>query len=255
MSRASDPHWLAARLATEAGELLVALQRDLQAKGESPHLIGAQGDRKSHDFLVARLGELCPGDAVLSEEGNDDPTRLAAERTWIIDPLDGTFEFSRKGGVDWGVHVGLTANNRPIAGAVALPRHGLVFRTGSGLSLAARTHSQLRIAMSRSRPPAEALHLAEALGAQAVRMSSAGVKAMAVVRGDCDAYVHSGGQYEWDSCAPVAVALEAGCHASRIDGSPLLYNQPNPYLADLIICRPELAERALTELATLTPSQ
>ena len=91
--------------------------------------------------------------------------------------------------------------------------------------------------------------VAEALGAELVAMGSAGAKAMAVVLGHADIYAHSGGQYEWDSCAPVAVAKAAGLHVSRIDGSELRYNQPDPYLPDLLICRPELAAEVLRALA------
>jgi 3'(2'), 5'-bisphosphate nucleotidase len=80
-------------------------------------------------------------------------------------------------------------------------------------------------------------------------MGSAGAKAMAVLRGDADAYLHAGGQWEWDSAAPVGVALAAGLHASRVDGSTLTYNAEHPYLPDLVICRADLADKVLTAIA------
>ncbi|MGI9645755.1 MAG: 3'(2'),5'-bisphosphate nucleotidase CysQ, partial [Ilumatobacteraceae bacterium] len=190
------------------------------------------------------------GDAVLSEEGKDDAARLAATRTWIVDPLDGTREFSEVPRTDWAVHVALVEHNRPIAGAVALPALELVLSTAAPATLSTAAADPPRMIVSRSRPPAAATHVAQALGAELVEMGSAGAKAMAVVRGECEIYAHSGGQYEWDSCAPVAVAAAAGCHVSRIDGSELLYNQDDVYLPDLLVCRPELAAPALEALAS-----
>ncbi len=234
-----DDHAVAARLAEEAGRLLLAI-RD---QG------GAEGDRQSNELLLARLAELRPGDAVLSEESVDDKARLDAERVWIIDPLDGTREYGEPPRDDWAVHVALTAGGRPVAGAVALPGTNRVLSTAEPPALAPAHDGPPRLAVSRTRPPACTDLLVEALGATLVPMGSAGAKAMAVVRGEVDVYAHSGGQYEWDSCAPVAVAAAAGLHVSRIDGSPLAYNQPDPYLPDLLICRPELAEPVLGALA------
>jgi 3'(2'), 5'-bisphosphate nucleotidase len=185
---------------------------------------------------------------VLSEEAADEQSRLDASRVWIIDPLDGTREFS-EGRHDWAVHVALAIDGVPGPAAVALPGMNLVMSTADVPALDGAHHEQLRIAVSRSRPPAEAEQLAERLDAELVPMGSAGFKAMAVVRGDADAYVHSGGQYEWDSAAPVGVAAAAGLHTSRLDGSPPAYNRPDPYLPDLIVCRPELADRILAALA------
>ena len=199
---------------------------------------------------MARLAALRPGDAVLSEEGKDDAARLDAARTWIVDPLDGTREFSEVPRTDWAVHVALVEDHRPIAGAVALPALGLVLSTHVPATLDRTPAEPPRMIVSRSRPPAAATHVAAVLGADLVEMGSAGAKTMAVVRGECEIYVHSGGQYEWDSCAPVAVAAAAGCHVSRIDGSELLYNQEDPYLPDLLVCRPELADAALAALAS-----
>jgi 3'(2'), 5'-bisphosphate nucleotidase len=196
---------------------------------------------------MAALKEAVPDDAVLSEEGRDDQTRLSASRVWIIDPLDGTREFG-EGRDDWAVHVGLVEGGRAVAGAVALPARSMVL--GTRPSTIERgsfgpVPSAPRVLVSRSRPPAAATAIADALGGQLVPLGSAGAKAMAVVLGEADVYAHSGGQYEWDSCAPVAVAEAAGLHVSRLDGSPLRYNNPDPYLPDLLICRKELADAVI----------
>ena len=246
----TDDHRLAAELAAEAGRLLVELRARLHADDTPPAVLKAEGDRQAHELLMERLTAARPDDAILSEEGKDDPVRLTAARTWIVDPLDGTREFSEVPRTDWAVHVALVVDNRPIAGAVALPALEIVLSTGAPATLSARGNAPPRMIVSRSRPPAAATHVAEAIGAELVDMGSAGAKTMAVIRGDCEIYVHSGGQYEWDSCAPVAVAAAAGCHVSRIDGRELLYNQPDVYLPDLVVCRPELADAALAALAT-----
>jgi 3'(2'), 5'-bisphosphate nucleotidase len=190
---------------------------------------------------------LHPGDAVLSEEGADDRARLDAERVWIVDPLDGTREFGEPPRTDWAVHVALVIAGDPVAGAVALPARKVVLSTAAPPTLAGPGPT-VRLAVSRTRPPAAAALLADALGAELVPMGSAGAKAMAVVLGEADVYAHSGGQYEWDSAAPVAVARAAGLHCSRLDGAPLVYNQPDSWLPDLLICRPELAERVIAAL-------
>jgi 3'(2'), 5'-bisphosphate nucleotidase len=244
---------LAAGLAKEAGELLVDIRA--ASAGEDSRELGRRGDRESNALLLARLSTNRPGDAVLSEESADDPARLRAERVWIIDPLDGTREFSMERRTDWAVHVALWEAG-PVAGisaaAVALPATGEVFATDSsperdiGHSAPDRPP---RIVVSDSRPPAFMGKVAGETGADITPMGSAGAKTMAVVLGDFDAYVHAGGQWEWDSAAPVGVALAAGLHASRIDGSPLLYNQPHPYLPDLLICRKNLAAKLLDVLA------
>jgi len=244
-----DDHQLAAQLATEAGELLLELRSRLTGEDAPPAMLKAEGDRQAHEFLMQRLAEHRPDDAVLSEEGKDDFARLDADRIWIVDPLDGTREYSEVPRTDWAVHVALVTGASPIAGAVALPALGITLNTGESPTLPAEGASTPRMIVSRSRPPAAALHVAEALGAELVEMGSAGAKTMAVVRGECEIYAHSGGQYEWDSCAPVAVAAAAGCHVSRIDCSPLRYNQRDVYLPDLLVCRPELADAALAALA------
>lgn len=245
-----DDHQLAAILASDAGNLLTELRAELAANDTPPAVLKAEGDGQAHRRLMERLAEHRPDDAVLSEEGKDDPARLGAERVWIVDPLDGTREFSEVPRTDWAVHVALVVGQEPVVGAVALPGLGLTLSTADAPVLSETAPSTPRVVVSRSRPPAAALHVAEALNADLVEMGSAGAKAMAVVRGECEVYVHSGGQYEWDSCAPVAVAAAAGCHVSRIDGSPLRYNQPDVYLPDLLICRPELAAPTLKALAS-----
>ena len=243
-------HELAAELAGEAGELLMALRSRLVAEGAEGSDLKAEGDRQANELLLARLADARPDDAVLSEEAKDDLARLTADRVWIIDPLDGTREFSEPPRSDWAVHVALVSDERPIAGAVALPGLDLVLSTAEVPTLDPSPADPPRMLVSRTRPPAAATHVADALGADLVEMGSAGAKSMAVVRGEAEIYVHSGGQYEWDSCAPVAVAAAAGCYVSRLDGSQLRYNQADVYLPDLIICRPELADSVLSALAT-----
>ncbi|WP_063034440.1 3'(2'),5'-bisphosphate nucleotidase CysQ [Nocardia grenadensis] len=235
-----DDHTLAATLAGEAGELLLGI-RDLG---------GAVGDRRSDNFLLGRLAAERPADAVLSEESPDDGDRVRRSRVWIVDPLDGTREYGEPARADWAVHVALAVDGKPAAGAVALPAEGLLLHTGRPPILPPPPPpGTVRVALSRNRPSFEVRRMVARLEATEVPMGSAGAKAMAVVRGIADIYAHSGGQYEWDSCAPVAVAAAAGLHVSRLDGSPLIYNRPDPYLPDLLICRPELAELALKALS------
>ena len=246
-------HELAAILAREAGELLVDLRVRRVAEGftgDGADLLKAEGDRLAHELLMDRLApRLALGDAVLSEEGKDDPVRLSTQRVWIVDPLDGTREFGEPPRTDWAVHVALTIDGVPAAGAVALPALDLVLSTAEPPPPPPPMPFKPRVIVSRTRPPAVATFLAEQLNGELVEMGSAGAKAMAVVRGEADIYVHAGGQYEWDSCAPVAVALSSGVHCSRIDGSALRYNRADSYLPDLLLCRPELAEVALATLA------
>ena len=251
MNPASD-HDTASALATSAGDVLLGVRA---GHFPDPSALKDAGDAGSHRFLLDRLAELRPGDAVLSEEGTDDAARLSADRVWIVDPLDGTREFSEPGRTDWAVHVALWERGELTAGAVALPAEGLTLSTVAVPSVPERAEGPLRLAVSRSRPPALVSDLAAELGADLVPMGSAGVKAMAVVRGRADAYVHGGGQYEWDSAAPVAVARAAGLHTSRLDGSPLAYNRADPYLPDLLICRPELAGRLIDALAGLVAAR
>jgi 3'(2'), 5'-bisphosphate nucleotidase len=241
-------HALAARAATEAGHFLVALRAELVAAGLPGPLVGDEGDRRAHHLLVDLLAREAPGDAVLSEEGWDDLRRLDAERVWIVDPVDGTREFGEPGRVDWAVHVALAIDGEAVAGAVALPARQLTLGTGSPPPFPPAVDEPPRILVSRSRPPTQAQRIQEALGGRLVPLGSAGAKAMAVVLGEADIYAHSGGQYEWDNAAPAAVAAAAGLHVSRLDGSPLRYNRPDPWLPDLLVCRPELAEPVLRAL-------
>ena len=247
----ADDHALAARLATEAGDLLVALRRravaDSEATGDpvDGKALGGAGDRQAHELLMAGLAAARPGDAVLSEEGVADPARLSAERVWIVDPLDGTREYGEVPREDWAVHVALVVDGEPVAGAVALPARGLTLATQPAPPTPPAWAGPPRVVVSRSRPPAQATLIAAALGGELVTLGSAGAKTMAVVLGDADVYPHSGGQYEWDSAAPVAVAAAAGLHVSRLDGSPLVYNRADPYLPDLLVCRADLADRAI----------
>ncbi|OHV27923.1 MULTISPECIES: 3'(2'),5'-bisphosphate nucleotidase CysQ [Pseudofrankia] len=234
-----DDHSLAAWLAEQAGNHLLAIR----AQG------GKEGDRQSNELLLRLLTDARPDDAVLSEEGADDLARLDRDRVWIIDPLDGTREYGEPPRDDWAVHVALAVGGQPTVGAVALPAQRLVLHTGTPVILAPRGPGALRLVVSRTRPPACVDLLVSRLDAELLPMGSAGAKAMAVVRGNADVYAHSGGQYEWDSCAPVAVAASAGLHVSRLDGSPLRYNQHNPYLPDLLICHPEIADEIVGALA------
>lgn len=235
--------------AGEAADVLLALRATYP---DAPDL-RARGDRAAHETIVELLGRLRPDDAVLSEEGVDDPSRLGAERVWIVDPLDGTREFGEAGRPDWAVHVALWARGTLTDAAVALPGLGTVLATDDVRPPpVAPPGAAPRFAVSRSRASELVLAVAKELGGELVPLGSAGFKVAAVVRGEADAYVHTGGQYEWDSAAPVAVALAAGLHASRVDGSPLAYNRPDPSLSDLVVCRPELADAVLAAVARLT---
>jgi 3'(2'), 5'-bisphosphate nucleotidase len=229
-----DDAQLAERLAERAGALLLEL-RSAGADGKT-------GDRESDAFLLAELAAHRPGDAVLSEESPDPQARHTADRVWIVDPLDGTREFGEAGRTDWAVHVALWSGGELACGAVALPALGEVrsSRTPPPLPVRDGVH---RIAVSRTRPPAWAFPVAEELGAELVGMGSAGAKVDAVLRGEVDAYFHDGGQYEWDSAAPVAVAHAAGLHASHVDGERLRYNQPDPWSPDLLVCDAGAADR------------
>jgi 3'(2'), 5'-bisphosphate nucleotidase len=241
----ADDHRLATHLATGTGHLLVELRRRLVEEGITYWDLKDAGDLAAHQWIMEQLATHRPDDAVLSEEGRDDLVRLGAPRAWIIDPLDGTREFAEPPRVDWAVHIALVVNGDPVAGAVSLPAEELTLSTEAPPPLSAPSDEAPRVIVSRTRPPIAAEMLVRRLGGSYLPMGSAGAKAMAVVRGIADIYAHSGGQYEWDNCAPVAVARAAGLHCSRLDGSPLVYNNPDPYLPDLLICRPEWAQRCL----------
>jgi 3'(2'), 5'-bisphosphate nucleotidase len=236
-----DDHALAAWLATTAGHRLL----EVREGGLVGRELKDAGDQEAHELLVRLLAQYRPDDAVLSEEGKDDKVRLHSRRVWIVDPLDGTREFSEIPRDDWAVHVALWEDGELTAGAVAQPALGETFHTGEPIFVPPRTSERPRIAVSRTRPPAFVQALAEEIDAELVPMGSAGVKVISVVRDLTDAYVHAGGQYEWDNAAPVAVARTAGLFCSRVDGSELRYNQDDVSLPDLVVCRPELSEQIL----------
>jgi 3'(2'), 5'-bisphosphate nucleotidase len=236
-------HELARFAAVAAGHALLAFRADLGF--DNPKGLRDGGDRLAHELITSLLAEHRPGDAVLSEEGKDDQGRLAAARVWIVDPLDGTREFGEDGRTDWAVHVALIENGEPIAAAVSLPARDLVMTTFPVPATPRRAPGRMRIVVSRSHTPPEALAIADELDAELLYMGSAGAKTMAVVLGDADAYVHLGGQYEWDSAAPVGVALAAGLKATRADGSQLVYNRASPWLPDQVVCRADLHDRVI----------
>jgi 3'(2'), 5'-bisphosphate nucleotidase len=238
---------LAADLAVDAGKLLLQVREEVGFG--HPWALGDAGDFHANELLLRRLRAERPGDAVLSEEAHDDLVRLKSDRVWIIDPLDGTREFSTPGRDDWAVHIALwqrpTNGQREITdAAVSLPARGnIVYRSDTvAASVTPReVPHTLRIAVSANRPPAVLHRIRQMLPIQPVAIGSAGAKAMAVVAGDVDAYLHAGGQWEWDSAAPAGVIMAAGMHASRLDGSPMRYNQLDPYLPDFVMCRAEVA--------------
>jgi 3'(2'), 5'-bisphosphate nucleotidase len=241
----SDDHELAAWTADQAGALLL----DVRKQGLEGKALKDAGDMAAHELLMKLLAEHRPDDAILSEEEHRGTSsvhdRRTTERVWIIDPLDGTREFSEPPRDDWAVHVALWQRGDLVAGAVAQPALGMTFHTGEPPVVPPSSAERPRIAVSRTRPPRFVQAMAEEMGAELVPMGSAGAKVMSVVRDVSDAYVHTGGQYEWDSAAPVVVARAAGLFTSRVDGSSLVYNQDDVLLPDLVVCRPELAEPIL----------
>ena len=237
---------LAAHLAEVAGRILLQVRGAGVFSGKS---LGKAGDQTANEFLVHALREQRPDDGLLSEESKDTEERLGKSRVWIIDPVDGTREYGEERS-DWAVHIGLAIDGVPVIGAVALPGLGTVLRTDQPQAVPAAP-ARPRMVVSRTRPAKEATEVAEKLDAELVPMGSAGAKAMSIIRGEADIYLHSGGQYEWDSCAPAAVALAHGLHVSRIDCSPLVYNQKDTYMPDLLICRKDAADRILAEVAAL----
>jgi 3'(2'), 5'-bisphosphate nucleotidase len=228
---------VAETIARQAGERLIELRRTATVD------VGRRGDREAHELIVAALAAARPDDPVRSEEApaGDGPTDDVEGRLWVVDPLDGTREYA-EGLAEFAVHVALVVGGVATVGAVGLPALGQVLVSAPAPVVPpAEPGATPRLAVSRSRPPSLVHGVAKALGAELVPLGSAGYKVAAVVRGEVDAYVHAGGQYEWDSAAPVAVALAAGLHASRLDGAPLRYGRPDPLLPDLVVCRPELA--------------
>ncbi|NEK59697.1 3'(2'),5'-bisphosphate nucleotidase CysQ [Geodermatophilus sabuli] len=233
-------------VAAAAARAAAAALLQLRAEGRSSgRALGDAGDAAAQAAITGVLGAARPADVVFSEEAADDRRRLDAARVWIVDPLDGTREYGEPGRPDWAVHVALWADGDLAAAAVALPALDEVLVTDPAPAVPAAGGGRLRIAVSRTRPPDQAGAAAAALDADLVPLGSAGFKVTAVVRGEVDAYVHAGGMYQWDSAAPVAVARAAGLTAVRLDGTPLSYNGADPWLPDLLVCRPELAGRLL----------
>jgi 3'(2'), 5'-bisphosphate nucleotidase len=242
-----DDHAVAGLLAREAGDLLLDLRGRSLAEGVSGWRLQSLGDRAAHDHLVGRLTELRPDDAVLSEEGADDRSRLGAERTWIIDPLDGTQDYPRVGSTEWAVHVALVIDGRPVAAAVSVPANGGLYGTLQS-PLSTPIHRERPIVVTSRSQWGHAEDVATALGGEVHAFGSAGAKAMAVVSGAADVYVHPSGLYEWDVCAPAAVAAAAGLDVTGVDGSELVYNKARPVVPGLLVSRPEYTERARAAL-------
>ena len=238
---------LAAHLALTAGRILLDVRQSGLVSGAS---LGKAGDQTANQLLVHALRQQRPEDGLLSEEEKDNLERLAHRRVWIIDPVDGTREYGEER-ADWAVHIGLSIDGVASIGAVALPALDVVLRSDRPQPLPPGAPIP-RMVVSRTRPAKEALAVAETLAAELLPMGSAGAKAMAIVRGEAEIYLHTGGQFEWDSCAPVAVAAAHGLHVSRADGTPLVYNQADTYMPDLLICRPEWTERVLMAMRALT---
>jgi 3'(2'), 5'-bisphosphate nucleotidase len=242
---------VAERAARAAADVLLELRSAGSLTGRE---LGDAGDAAAQRAIIASLGADRPDDVVFSEEAVDDHRRLDAERVWIVDPLDGTREYG-EGRHDWAVHVALWSDGDLVAAAVALPGLDEMLLTDPAPAVPPSTDGPVRIAVSRTRPAAESTEVAEVLGAELVPLGSAGYKTVAVARGEVDAYVHSGGMYQWDSAAPVAIARAAGLATSRLDGSPIIYNDPDPWLPDLVVCRPELADRIHEVLADLRSTE
>jgi 3'(2'), 5'-bisphosphate nucleotidase len=242
----ADDVGLAAAIAESAGKLLVVARENMLLDSRA---LGAAGDALAHQWICRALGEYRPDDGLLSEEGETQaPARAGRSRVWIVDPLDGTREYTERRW-DWAVHVALVVDGAPAAAAVALPALGVVYMTGDRQRRRPDASGPVRIAVSRSRPPAFARAAADAVAGELVPLGSAGFKAMAVLRGEADAYLHAGGQWEWDVAAPAGVAAHAGLHVSRIDGSALMFNQEQPELPDLLVCRPELRDELLAAVS------
>ena len=239
---------LASRVATEAGAMLVELRDELVAEGIHYWDLKDEGDVAGHRYIMSALTSARPDDVILSEEAADNRRRLNAERVWIIDPIDGTNEFAEHPRHDWAIHIALWEAGELTAASVALPTLGVTFDASPAAVVPPSTRARPLLVTSRSRNPYCAVMVANALGCDVARLGSAGAKAMAIVMGEADIYVHDGGMYQWDSAAPSAVAKAAGLHVSRIDGSPLEYNKESLWLPDFLVCRTELAEPALKAL-------
>lgn len=241
-----NDHQLAAQLASQAGELLVELRAELGGQRLAPFAVGARGDAAAHDFIADSLHQHRPDDMVLSEESIDNRRRLNHDRVWIVDPLDGTREFSVPGRTDWAVHVALVTDGLPDAAAVALPAQGITLATQPAPPMPSAA-PQPRVITSRSRPGRLARRIADDIGGNIVQMGSAGAKAAAVICGEAEVYAHASGLHEWDLCAPAAVAAAAGLHVSRLNGDELRFNQSDTYMTDFVICHPNFADAVIRQ--------
>ncbi len=239
---------LASRVATEAGIMLVELRDELVAEGIHYWDLKDEGDIAGHRYIMSALTAARPDDVILSEEAADNRKRLSADRVWIIDPIDGTNEFAEHPRHDWAIHIALWESGELTAASVALPTLGITFDASPAAVVPPSKREKPLLVTSRSRNPYCAVMVANALGCDVARLGSAGAKAMTIVMGEADIYVHDGGMYQWDSAAPSAVAQAAGLHVSRIDGSELKYNQESLWLPDFLVCRTEFAEAALKAL-------
>lgn len=247
-------------VAIEAGRLLLDLRAtygDLDpADVDTANRLRKEADRASHLLIADRISAARPDDVILSEEGKDDPARLVADRVWIVDPLDGTFEFGQ-GRSDFAVHIVLWVRDalsptgaRLVASTVELPAQGLT-RTDidtPDVSFALPTDRPIRIVASRSRAPkwlpdAVAV-LADRMGreVEVIDVGSVGAKVNEILCGRADAYVHDTGFYEWDVAAPYAVAHRYGLHASHVGGEPIRFNQDPPYVTSLLVSIPTLLD-------------
>jgi len=258
----------AARIAAEAGRRLVGLRASGRWTDEG--ILGDVGDQAADGYLQGYLRGRYPDDGLLSEETVDAAERAGKRLVWIVDPLDGTKEYS-SGRHDWAVHVGLTIDGKPALGAVALPAIDRVLTgvCGGGIVQAAVTGSDgewpqafaadagpssgqpLRLACSRSHTPEWMQRFARELGgAELVPCGSVGFKVAMLLFGKADVYVHQKGLKEWDTCAPEAIARAAGWTVCRFDGSDQRYNQRDPRNDQIVVCRTRLRERVLAGLAS-----
>ncbi len=208
--------------------------------------LGDAGDTLAQEWISRVLAQHRPDDGFLSEEDTDDLSRLDKKRVWIVDPLDGTKEFST-GRQDWAIHIALVIDGKPAHAAVGMPDLGVTFKSSEARAVTGPLAR--RFVVSRNRPPQVASYIAEQMGYTTRGIGSAGAKAMQVLLGDFDGYIHAGGQYEWDQAAPVGVALAAGLWCSRLDGSEITFNQEDTYIPDLLICRPEIKDEVLAHAA------
>lgn len=238
----TNDHRIAANLALRAGQALLEYR---EAELDKPFYdqwdVRDGGDRLAHELLVDELAGLCPHDIVMSEEGRDNPARLEADRTWIVDPLDGTYDFPFADSIEWAVHVALVEDGLPTAAAVSVPGFDQVFATDSG-PCAARGERDAPLVVSGRSNGYFGAEVARALDGGLTACGSSGVKAMLVVAGQVDVYVHGSGLYEWDVCAPAAVAEAAGLVVTDIHGDEIRYNKPDPVVGGFVVSRPEFAD-------------